>query len=125
MWYVTGGVPHLGSFRPDCDRILLPTLHCSRNASFTTDQHATAESIVDTRVPNRSLPFKILAVSLHLPLSLLSHRLIQVAYHGVPEKAYEVFVNALHSCYLKQSLVIPDLEDHNPAGNSVYTVSFV
>ena len=90
-----------------------------------TDQHATAESIVDTRVPNRSLPFKILAVSLHLPLSLLSHRLIQVAYHGVPEKAYEVFVNALYSCYLKQSLVIPDLEDHNPAGNSVYTVCYV
>ena len=40
----------------------------------------------------------------------------QVAYQGVPEKAYEVFVNSLHSCYLKQSLVIPDLEDHNPAG---------
>ena len=41
--------------------------------------------------------------------------------------AYEVFVNALHSCYLKQSLVIPDLEDHNPAGNCVYiyTVSCV
>ena len=35
--------------------------------------------------------------------------------------AYEVFVNALHSRYLKQSLVIPDLEDHNPAGNCVYT----
>ena len=43
----------------------------------------------------------------------------------MPEKAYEVFVNALHSCYLKQSLVIPDLEDHNPAGNllSVYMLT--
>ena len=49
------------------------------------------------------------------------HRLVlltdgKVAYHGVPEKAYEVFVNALHTRYLEQGLVIPELEDHNPAG---------
>ena len=44
------------------------------------------------------------------PLSL------QVAYHGVPDKAYEVFVNALRSRYLQQRLIIPDLEDRNPAG---------
>ena len=40
----------------------------------------------------------------------------QVAYHGVPDKAYEVFVNALRSRYLQQRLIIPDLEDRNPAG---------
>jgi len=38
----------------------------------------------------------------------------------VPEKAYEVFVVALHSHYLKQNLVIPGLEDHNPAGEYMY-----
>ncbi len=41
---------------------------------------------------------------------------MQVAYHGAPEKAYEVFVNALTARYLEQGLVIPELEDHNPAG---------
>ena len=40
----------------------------------------------------------------------------QVAYHGVPEKAYEVFVNALQSTFLSQGVDIPPLEDHNPAG---------
>ena len=41
----------------------------------------------------------------------------QVAYHGVPEKAYEVFVTALRTRLLDQHhLVIPELEDHNPAG---------
>ena len=45
---------------------------------------------------------------------------IQVAYHGVPDKAYEVFVNALRSRYLQQRLIIPDLEDRNPAGQYIY-----
>ena len=40
----------------------------------------------------------------------------QVAYHGVPEKAYEVFVTALKTHCLKKGLVIPELEDQNPAG---------
>ena len=43
----------------------------------------------------------------------------QVAYHGAPEKAYEVFVNALKDHYLGQGLFIPELEDHNPAGACV------
>ena len=42
--------------------------------------------------------------------------LSQVAYQGVPEKAYEVFVKALHSSCLRQGFDIPPLEDHNPAG---------
>ena len=40
----------------------------------------------------------------------------QVAYHGAPEKSYEVFVSALRARYLEQGLLIPSLEDHNPAG---------
>lgn len=40
----------------------------------------------------------------------------QVAYHGVPERAYEVFVTALKAHYLEKGLVIPELEDQNPAG---------
>jgi hypothetical protein len=39
----------------------------------------------------------------------------KVAYHGVPEKAYEVFVNALQSTFLSQGVDIPPVEDHNPA----------
>lgn len=41
-----------------------------------------------------------------------------MAYHGVPDKAYEVFVNALQSTFLSQGIDIPPLEDHNPAGVS-------
>lgn len=41
---------------------------------------------------------------------------LQVAYHGAPEKAYEVFVSALRDRYLEQGLLIPSLGDHNPAG---------
>jgi hypothetical protein len=48
------------------------------------------------------------------------HRIVvltdgKVAYHGVPEKAYEVFVDALQSAFLSQGVKIPLLEDHNPA----------
>ena len=48
----------------------------------------------------------------------------QVAYHGVPEKAYEVFVNALQSTFLSQGVDIPPLEDHNPAGIYVYSTVY-
>ena len=41
---------------------------------------------------------------------------LQVAYHGVPDKAYEVFVNGLRTRLYEQGLIIPSLEDHNPAG---------
>lgn len=34
----------------------------------------------------------------------------------MPEKAYEVFVTALKAHYLERGLVIPELEDQNPAG---------
>lgn len=41
----------------------------------------------------------------------------QVSYSDCPEKAYEVFVNALASKYLDHGRVIPTLfETHNPAG---------
>ncbi|CAI8009436.1 ABC transporter G family member 8 [Geodia barretti] len=48
------------------------------------------------------------------------HRIVvltdgKVAYHGVPENAYEVFVDALQSAFLSQGVKIPLLEDHNPA----------
>ena len=40
----------------------------------------------------------------------------QIAYHGSPELAYEHFVQALKSRYKEKGYVIPQLEDHNPAG---------
>lgn len=41
---------------------------------------------------------------------------VQVSYHDVPAKAYETFVFALTSRFLKQNRVIPLLNDQNPAG---------
>lgn len=40
---------------------------------------------------------------------------MKVAYHGAPEKAYEVFVSSL----LKKQLHYPSLKDQNPAGTYV------
>jgi len=39
-----------------------------------------------------------------------------VAYHGSPVKAYEVFIAALKAQLFEKGLVLPLLEDHNPAG---------
>ena len=49
------------------------------------------------------------------------HHTVQVAYHGTPVKAYEVFITALKAQYLEKGLVLPELEDQNPAG----IISFV
>ena len=50
---------------------------------------------------------------------------MQVAYHDVPYKAYEVFVNALASSYLKKERIIPSLlEGHNPAGKHNIIILF-
>ena len=42
--------------------------------------------------------------------------IIQVAYHGTPLKAYEVFTTALKVQYLEKGLVLPLVEEQNPAG---------
>ena len=47
--------------------------------------------------------------------------LSQVAYHGVPEKAYEVFVDALQSAFLNHGVKIAPMEDHNPAGPYIHS----
>ena len=52
------------------------------------------------------------------------HKLIllsdgNVAYHGVPQKAYSFFVEALMNEFLKRDLILPQLEEHNPAGNNI------
>lgn len=39
----------------------------------------------------------------------------QIAYHGVPEKAYEVFVNAHRAFEYTRGFKLPDIEKHNPA----------
>ena len=41
---------------------------------------------------------------------------LQVAYHAVPTKAYEVFTTALKAWYLEKGFALPELEDQNPAG---------
>jgi len=39
-----------------------------------------------------------------------------VAYYGSPFKAYEVFITALKAQWFEKGLVLPQLEDQNPAG---------
>lgn len=40
----------------------------------------------------------------------------QVAYHGIPDKAYEVFLEAYRNSSLQQSSKIANIESGNPAG---------
>ena len=47
---------------------------------------------------------------------------LQVAYHGIPIKAYEVFTTALKARYLEKGFALPELEDQNPAGAFVLCV---
>lgn len=54
----------------------------------------------------------------------LQHRLMfchKVAYHGAPEKAYEVFVSAL----LRKRLNYSSLKEQNPAGTCIAIVLFL
>ena len=52
------------------------------------------------------------------------HKLIllsdgNVAYHGVPQKAYNFFVEALMNEFLKRGLILPQPEEHNSADNNI------
>ena len=49
------------------------------------------------------------------------HKLIllsdgKIAYHGVPQKAYGFFVEAAVNSFLHKNLSIPEIGEHNPAG---------
>ena len=59
--------------------------------------------------------FVVYGLQLHEFIEL-SLSVLQVAYHGSPFKAYEVFITALKAQYLEKGLVLPLLEDQNPAG---------
>ena len=48
-----------------------------------------------------------------------------MAYHGAPAKAYEVFITALKAHYLEKGLVLPELEEQNPAGMFEFVYMFV
>jgi hypothetical protein len=66
---------------------------------------------------------RTVVLTIHQPrfeIFYMFHKLIllsdgQVAYHGVPQKAYGFFVEALMSKYLNRGLSLPQLEEHNPA----------
>ncbi len=42
--------------------------------------------------------------------------LLQIAYHGIPGKAYEVFMEAHRTNALKSSIKVSNVEANNPAG---------
>lgn len=52
-------------------------------------------------------------ISIFPPLYQIHDLHTKVAYHGAPEKAYEVFVSAL----LAKKVDFLGLKDNNPAGN--------
>ena len=66
---------------------------------------------------------RTIIVTIHQPrleIFHLFHKIIllcrgQIAYHGVPEKAYEVFVNAHRAFAHTRGFKLPDIEKHNPA----------
>ena len=47
----------------------------------------------------------------------------QVAYHGAPQNAYAVFVEALTSRLYTKNMAIPEIEDKNPAGPTLSQLS--
>ena len=49
----------------------------------------------------------------------------QVAYHGAPQNAYAVFVEALRSKLITKMMLIPELEDKNPAGEGIEVSSAI
>ena len=51
-------------------------------------------------------------------------QIVKIAYHGLPDKAYEVFVTALKTRCLEQGFIIPEVEDHNPAGLAFLLLTF-
>ena len=78
---------------------------------------------------------RTVVLTIHQPrfeIFYMFHKLIllsegKVAYHGVPQKAYGFFVEALMNKFLNRGLILPQLEEHNPAGNlesllSLFTV---
>lgn len=90
-----------------------PTSGLDSSSSFELLTHLN--KLTDT---NRTV-----IVTIHQPrleIYHLFHKLIlltegKIAYHGVPDKAYEVFVTALKTRCLEQGYIIPEVEDHNPA----------
>ena len=67
---------------------------------------------------------RTVVLTIHQPrfeIFYMFHKLVllsdgKIAYHGVPQKAYGFFVEALMSSFLRKNLVLPKIEEHNPAG---------
>ena len=64
------------------------------------------------------IPFSFNTLHLSLPHC-------QVAYHGAPQNAYAVFVEALRSKLITKMMLIPELEDKNPAGEGIEGPTFL
>ena len=76
---------------------------------------------------------RTVVLTIHQPrfeIFYMFHKLIllsdgKVAYHGVPQKAYSFFVEALMNKYLNRGLLMPQLEEHNPAGKDRKNLIFL
>ena len=67
---------------------------------------------------------RTVVLTIHQPrfeIFYMFHKLVllsdgKVAYHGVPKNAYAFFVEALMSSFLRKNLILPQIEEQNPAG---------
>lgn len=67
---------------------------------------------------------RTVVLTIHQPrfeIFYMFHKLVllsdgKIAYNGVPQKAYSFFVDALVHKFLDNGLLLPQLEEHNPAG---------
>ena len=98
-----------------CNLILIPGLDATAAIELLNHLNALASS-------NRTV-----VLTIHQPrfeIFYMFHKLIllsdgKAAYHGVPKNAYAFFVEALMSSFLRKNLILPQIEEQNPAGQSV------
>ena len=97
---------------------------------FITGLDATASIELLSHLNRLAYSNRTVVLTIHQPrfeIFYMFHKLIllsdgNVAYHGVPQKAYSFFVEALMSEFLKRGLILPQLEEHNPAGNNLILI---
>ena len=92
--------------------------------NYYTGLDATASIELLTHLNNLVLTNRTIVLTIHQPrfeifdmfdkLILLSDG--NIAYDGVPKKAYSFFVEAITSKFLDHDMLLPGIEKQNPAG---------
>ena len=99
-------------------------IHFHFHSSLSAGLDATSSIELLSHLNGLAYSNRTVVLTIHQPrfeIFYMFHKLIllsdgKVAYHGVPQKAYSFFVEALMNKYLNRGLLMPQLEEHNPAG---------